>query len=315
MQPRHPRTGSPPLWGRLGLAGRQASLGPWTQLADEARRLQVLSEMGQAGRVLAEVERLLGRMEALPAAPAPGPGEAVTPWNVREVLLGTGRDAARQLGRWEDALGLNAEITASMRERRAPAAGIAGARFSDYFPLLRLGRTREALGLLLECRQIFQDAHDTGNLGKTLSAFAGADDGGSSVTAAAAGLRELGTAPPRRPMWRRCAGRPGDPRRGPVPPARRRRPRPRPRRAGPQPDHHPGPGPGRRSRTGLASPPEGGHRWGESRPGPFGGRVVMMGRRGRDARLAWSRGGAGRGGAHCPIVAVRARLPAWGCDS
>ena len=34
---------------------RQAGLGPWTQLVDEVRRLQVLNEMGRAGEVLAEV--------------------------------------------------------------------------------------------------------------------------------------------------------------------------------------------------------------------------------------------------------------------
>ena len=36
-----------------------------------------------------------------------------------------------------------------MRDRRAPAAAIARARFNDYGPLLRLGRTDEALALLL----------------------------------------------------------------------------------------------------------------------------------------------------------------------
>jgi len=37
---------------------RQAGLGPWTQLSAEVQRLQVLTAMGQAGRVLAEVQRL-----------------------------------------------------------------------------------------------------------------------------------------------------------------------------------------------------------------------------------------------------------------
>ncbi len=98
-------------------------------------------------------------MPSLPATP--GPDETAIPWNVREVLLDTGRDAARQLGRWQDALDLNAENIASERERGAPATDIARARFNDYGPLLRLGRTEEALALLLECRQVFQDAHDT----------------------------------------------------------------------------------------------------------------------------------------------------------
>jgi hypothetical protein len=52
----------------------------------------------------------------------------------------------------------------------------ARSRFNDYFPLLRLGRTEEALALLLECRQVFQDARDIGMLGKILGALADAED-------------------------------------------------------------------------------------------------------------------------------------------
>jgi tetratricopeptide (TPR) repeat protein len=126
--------------------------------------------MGQAGRVFAEVERLLSHMRTLPATP--GPNEAAPVWNVREVLLDTGGDAARQLGRWQDALDLNAAQIASKRDRRAPAADVARSRFNDYGPLLRLGRTGQALDLLLDCRQVFQDANDIGPLGKTLSALA-----------------------------------------------------------------------------------------------------------------------------------------------
>jgi hypothetical protein len=160
----------------LALAGqkagytRQAGLGPWTQLLDEVRRLQVLNEMGQAAPVLTEVQRLRDHLPSLPATP--GRNETATPWNVREILLDTGRDAARQLGRWEDALSLNAARIAGMHDRRAPATDITRARFNDYFPLLRLGRTSQALNLLLDCRQAFQDAGDTEMLGKTLSALA-----------------------------------------------------------------------------------------------------------------------------------------------
>jgi tetratricopeptide (TPR) repeat protein len=153
---------------------RQAGLGPWTQLADEGQRLQVLNEMAQAERVLAEVQGLRDRMQALSAAP--GPDETIPPWNVREALLATGSDAARQLGRWQDALELNTAQVVSMRERGAPATVTARAGFNDYFPLLRLGRTEEALALLLECRQVFQDARDIGALGKTLSALASIED-------------------------------------------------------------------------------------------------------------------------------------------
>ena len=65
-------------------------------------------------------------MDTLPATP--GPDETATPWNVREMLLDTGRNAARQLGRWSDALDLNAALIASMRDRaprppRSPRPG------------------------------------------------------------------------------------------------------------------------------------------------------------------------------------------------
>ena len=128
---------------------RQAGLGPWTQLLDEVLRLQVLNAMGQAESVLAEVQRLREHMRTLGSAS--GPDEAVSPWNARETLLDTGRDAASQLGQWDDALDLNAAQAASKRDRAATAAEIARAIFNDYGPLLRLGRIDQALALLLEC--------------------------------------------------------------------------------------------------------------------------------------------------------------------
>ena len=153
---------------------RQAGLGSWTQLLDEGQRLQVQTEMGQAEHVLAEVQRLRVHMRTLPTTV--GPSEAVNPWNIREALLGTGRDAALHLGQWDDALDLNAAQTASMRDRGAPATVIARAAFNDYGPLLRLGRADQALAQLLECRQVFQDANDIESLGKTLSALGNVED-------------------------------------------------------------------------------------------------------------------------------------------
>src|SRR6202043_2628388 len=91
---------------------RQAGHGPWTQLLDEATRLQVLNAMeGQASQVLAEVQRLRAHMDSLPATP--GKDDVATPWNVREVLLDIGRNAARRLDLWQDALDLNSEVMAS----------------------------------------------------------------------------------------------------------------------------------------------------------------------------------------------------------
>jgi tetratricopeptide (TPR) repeat protein len=95
---------------------------------------------------------------------------------VREILLDIGRDAARQLGRLDEALDLNAAQIASMHDRRAPASDIARAMFNDYAPLLRLDRTNEALDLLVYCRRVFEDAHDTRMLGNTLSGLASAEN-------------------------------------------------------------------------------------------------------------------------------------------
>ncbi|MBO0806052.1 MAG: hypothetical protein J2P25_23645 [Nocardiopsaceae bacterium] len=153
---------------------RQAGFGPWTQLSDQVQRLQVLNAMGHAGQVLGDVRRLRRHMDALPDRQ--GPDDIIPPWNVRELLLDTGRAAALELGRWQDALDLGAEITASKHARRAPANGTARTRYNDHGPLLRLGRTGQALNLLLECRQVFHDTGDIEMLGKTLTALADTED-------------------------------------------------------------------------------------------------------------------------------------------
>jgi len=82
-------------------ATRQAGLGPWTQLLDDVTRLQLLAALGRYDEVLAEVEALRPRMDALPLTGTQD--EIAKPWNVREVLLDTGRQAALQLERWEQA--------------------------------------------------------------------------------------------------------------------------------------------------------------------------------------------------------------------
>ena len=130
--------------------------------------------MGRAGEVLTELQRLQAHMQTLPSEG--GPDEPAYPWNVREALLDTGREAALRLGRWADALELNAAVTASQRDRGEPADGIARGRFNDYGPLIRLGRVSEALELLLECRQAFETAHDIQMLGNTLTALADVED-------------------------------------------------------------------------------------------------------------------------------------------
>jgi Tfp pilus assembly protein PilF len=165
----------------LSLAGqvvdyeRRAGAGPWTQLLAEAQRLQVLNAMGRASQVLTEVQRLRQRMDSLPATPDTN-DTADRMWHAREALYDTGRDAAQSLGRWQDALDLNANVIASMRERHATAANIAHARYNDYGPLLKLGRANDALEMLLDCRKAFSNARDTAMLSAVLTALANVED-------------------------------------------------------------------------------------------------------------------------------------------
>ena len=153
---------------------RRAGLGPWTQLLDEGVRLQILNQQGHADQVLAEVTRLRQQLAEMPEQS--DQIEAVRPYNLREGILDTGRDAALQLGRWEDALALNAELLESQQHRGASAFEMARRRFNDYFPLLRLGRIGEARSLLLDCREIDEREHNTQGLGKDLSALADVED-------------------------------------------------------------------------------------------------------------------------------------------
>jgi tetratricopeptide (TPR) repeat protein len=162
---------------------RQAGLGPWTQLLDEVYRLQVLAAMGRYDQVLAEVEGLRKRMEALPLDSEAK--EAANPWNVREGLLDTGCMAAQRSERWEQALALNTEIVEVQRTRGADALELARTRFNVYFPLLRLGRTAEARALLLECRAVFEEERAIPQLGNVYSALADLEDETGDRAAAA----------------------------------------------------------------------------------------------------------------------------------
>ncbi len=153
---------------------RQAGLGPWTKLQVKVERLQILRAMGQHDQILADVQQLRNSMATLD--PAPSQDETTHSWSVREMLLDTGRAAATSLGLWEETLDLNTAVIASMRDRHAPATEIARSRFNDYGPMLQLGYTAQALNLLLECRQDFEEAGDIRMLGMTLGALAHVED-------------------------------------------------------------------------------------------------------------------------------------------
>jgi tetratricopeptide (TPR) repeat protein len=170
--------------GRLGAAlsyaeqsrdfAVRAELGPWTRLTAERSRLLVLLEQGHAEQVLTEVHRLADQAARLP--PEPGGNEIVVPWMTEESLLDTGRAAALRLRRWNEALAYNNAAMASMRRRGASTADLARARFSDYGPLLSLGRTDEALAVVQECKAAAEQDRDIEMLGVTFGALAEVED-------------------------------------------------------------------------------------------------------------------------------------------
>jgi tetratricopeptide (TPR) repeat protein len=149
---------------------RQAGLGPWTQLADHARRLQTLRRMGQHEQVLAAVTDLRAQIAGLPTQR--GDNETVNPFNVGETLANLGVLAAIELGRWQDALGHAHDQVTSLRARGAGDHDIARARFNTYRPLLALGHLQQADNLLHECQHTFETHHDLTNLARTLGARA-----------------------------------------------------------------------------------------------------------------------------------------------
>jgi tetratricopeptide (TPR) repeat protein len=149
---------------------RRAGLGPWSVLGDEAKRLQVRQRRDPPERVLAEVERLLERMDGLPV-PGDLP-ENVDPWNVREAVLGIGCAAADAMGAWELELTLIDAVLASQRSRDAPEADRAHTLFNRYGPLQRLGRVSEAREVLMECRALFTRQQDWERVALTTGALA-----------------------------------------------------------------------------------------------------------------------------------------------
>ena len=149
---------------------RRAGLGPWTQLGDQAQRLQVLGMMGEHAQVLAEMADLRAVMAGLPDRS--GPGETVVPWNIRELILDTVHTSAVAMGDWQQCLDLNAEIAASLRRHGAGKHEVASTRLNDATPLIKLGRMAEAGRLLAECQRVFEDHADTASLATVLGARA-----------------------------------------------------------------------------------------------------------------------------------------------
>ncbi|WP_105972911.1 CHAT domain-containing protein [Streptomyces geranii] len=153
---------------------RLAGLGTWTTLLYEVQRLHVLSQTDRAGATLAEADALHRRMRDVPRKR--GPREGVDWWEVWEELCDTGQRAAIEAEQWRRALEYGDDVCASKRARGAPPTDFAAARLPAYMPLLRLGRTQDALRLLEECRQVFEDAGDFLYLGEVFGALANVAD-------------------------------------------------------------------------------------------------------------------------------------------
>ena len=136
----------------------RAGLGPWSQLADAAQRLQVLAHTGDLEQVMAEFPRIRARMESLPDAAEAD--EAVSPQNIRELVYEIGRDMALATGDWEGALVYNSGVVNSARRRKVSDYDLARARINDNVALVRLGRYDQAGQLLRECQQVFEDHQD-----------------------------------------------------------------------------------------------------------------------------------------------------------
>ena len=149
-----------------------AALGPWTKLAGHGDRLAVLAQMGRREQALVEVADVRDRMRRLAAAPTSGELPGVVPSAVRERILGIGRDCALAFRRWPDALDFGAEMQDSQRQRRASQSELLRAHLSDAYPLIRLRRLTKAAELLVECRQVFEDNRDFGNLSQVFTEHA-----------------------------------------------------------------------------------------------------------------------------------------------
>jgi tetratricopeptide (TPR) repeat protein len=136
--------------------------GPWSRLAAQALRLQILAHLGEHQQVLTESAVLIERMAGLPVERADS--EHTHPPIVRELVLNTRHLAAVGVQDWHQALELSAEIQAAQRQREETPYRIAEMRFNDATPLLALGRLAEADRLLAECQQAFEEHSATGRL-------------------------------------------------------------------------------------------------------------------------------------------------------
>jgi hypothetical protein len=136
----------------------KAGLGPWTLLSNEAQRLQVLNFLGKYEIVIETVEDLREQIKFL--TENRNNEEVWEQWNVREVILDTGREAAMRSGKYRLALEYNAEMTTFARARGATWAELVKIKFNDVTPLLRLRQFKHAKTLIGISKEIFEKEND-----------------------------------------------------------------------------------------------------------------------------------------------------------
>jgi hypothetical protein len=139
--------------------GPPADVGPWTQLAEQVRDLEVRVRSEPPARVLAEVAELRAHMATLPAQRADN--DIVSPWSIREALLSVGLSAAMLAGNAAQALEFHDEIVANLRQRNASPYQVARLRVYGAAALADLGRRAEAKEVLRDCLRAFEEHGDT----------------------------------------------------------------------------------------------------------------------------------------------------------
>jgi hypothetical protein len=155
----------------------QAGMGPWTQLGNEIRRLQILNMQGKYNEVLQSVKDLRIQVELMPeiieSVKKKGfRDESVDSWNIKEALLNAGFYAAIRSKNYQMASELNAASFKFKKDRGANQLTLARVQFNNYGPLLELGQYDEAEALLLNCKAIFEEEKDIGSLGPVFTALA-----------------------------------------------------------------------------------------------------------------------------------------------
>jgi len=148
----------------------KAGLGPWTQLSDEAQRLQVLNFLGKYDIVLEALKYLREQIRSLPVGE--NHKEVCEPWNVKEVILDNGREAAMRSKKYRLALEYNVEMAAFAEARGATNLELVKIKFNDYIPLLRLKQFKEASTLIRICKDTFDKEKDIKGISCSFGALA-----------------------------------------------------------------------------------------------------------------------------------------------